>query len=97
MSSGLGYPTEHEVQYALVKADFKEGEVMAALKREWKAPLEMMSECIAGAEIEEMLTPMQCGEFGFSHPYTIVEAQHVENLCAPLTRCPSLHPSPPCH
>ena len=58
----------------------EEGAVMAELKRKWKYDVENMTEIVAAAEVEEMLTPERCEAFAFSRPFTAAEAQHVEEL-----------------
>ena len=79
-ATGLGYPTRQELEALCVKQRCEEGAVMAALKKQWKASIEMMVEIVAAAEIEEMLTPERCESFAFSRPVTPAEAQHVEAL-----------------
>ena len=85
--SGLGYPSQQELERLLVnalsdpkKATEGEGMVMAELKRQWKNDLEAMTEIIAAAEVEEMLTPERGESFAFSRPITAEEAKHAEDL-----------------
>ena len=54
--------------------------MLAALKQRWKVDIELMSECIAAAEVEELLVPEMCDSFAFRTPHSVDEAQHVEAL-----------------
>jgi len=52
---------------------------MAGLKKKNRMDVEMMLDCIAAAEVEEMLTPERCDAFGFSRHPTAEEQKHIED------------------
>jgi hypothetical protein len=80
LESGLGYPSRQTLERMLVVTQCNEGAVMAELKKKWKLDIELMSEIVWAAEVEELLTPERCDAFAFSRPFTADEAKHVEEL-----------------
>lgn len=81
LETGLGYPSRQHLERLMVqKKDEGEGAVMAELKRQWKVDIEMMTEIIAAAEVEEMLTPERGETFCFSKPMKADEMKHAEDL-----------------
>ena len=78
--TALGYPTRVDIERQLVYKRADEGPVLAELKRIWKPDIEAMTEIIAAAEIEEMLTPERCESFAYSRPVSAEEAAHTQEL-----------------
>ena len=69
-----------EVRRSAAKFRRSSGEVRRSLLMRRASLRAVMADCIAAAEVEEMLTPERCEAFAFSRPPTAEELGHAEEL-----------------